>query len=53
MKFIRIVLVTLLSSSLVLLPVTHAAELALPSGDLTVNTNIFPNTYLSTKLNFL
>ncbi len=34
MTFIRILLVSLLSSSLILLPVAHAAELALPSGDL-------------------
>ncbi len=34
MTFIRILLVSLLSSSLILLPVAQAAELALPSGDL-------------------
>ena len=35
MKLFRTILVSLLVSSLVLLPIAHAAELALPSGDLT------------------
>ena len=35
MKLFRAILVSLLVSSLVLLPIAHAAELALPSGDLT------------------
>jgi len=34
MKLIRIALISLLSSSLVFMPIVHAAELALPSGDL-------------------
>ncbi len=34
MKLIRIALVSLLSSSLIFMPVVYAAELALPSGDL-------------------
>ncbi len=34
MKLIRVVMISFLSFSLVLMPVAHAAELALPSGDL-------------------
>ncbi|VAW97889.1 hypothetical protein MNBD_GAMMA20-751 [hydrothermal vent metagenome] len=35
MRLFRVILLSLLVSSLVLLPIAHAAELALPSGDLT------------------
>ena len=35
MKLLRVILVSMLVFSLVLLPIAHAAELALPSGDLT------------------
>ncbi|MCF6363389.1 MAG: hypothetical protein L3J88_08610 [Gammaproteobacteria bacterium] len=38
MKLLRVILVSLLVFSLVLLPIAHAAELALPSGDLTAPT---------------